>query len=164
MSASRPSRAERVLAAAIYAPIGLGAQLVDEIPAVATKARQHVVFARFIGKMAVDQGVRELRSRLAPPCDTGHAPVNIEEPDTAVVVPDEPQRTVRRASEADRVEPVVPTANDLALPDYDQLPAAHIIGKLGGLTSDELAVIEVYEQAHRHRRTVLGKISRLREG
>ena len=52
MPSSAPTPAERAIAAAFYAPIGLGAQLVDDLPAVLNKARQQIVFARFIGKLA----------------------------------------------------------------------------------------------------------------
>ena len=51
---------------------------------------------------------------------------------------------------------------ELALPDYDQLPASHIVSKLAGLTPSELDAIDAYEMANRHRRTVLGKIAQLK--
>ena len=66
----------------------------------------------------------------------------------------EPDEVVTAASHVD--------AADLALPDYDQLPAAHIVGKLVALTQSERDDIEAYEAAHRHRRTVLGKLDQLR--
>ena len=73
--------------------------------------------------------------------------------------------TAAEAVVAETVEPELPTADveSLALPDYDQLPAAHIVGKLEGLTQGERNVIELYETAGRHRRTVLGKLDQLRE-
>ncbi len=163
MSSASPTPVERALATAIYAPIGLGAKVVEDLPDVVTKACQRLVFARFIGKMAVDQGVRELRGRLdgrttaAPGLPTG------------TVEPRQPDRSSRAGEfepegfEPEGFEPTTPLApDDLALPDYDQLPAAHIVGKLAGLSSVELDAIEAYESAHRHRRTVLGKISQMR--
>ena len=158
MSSASPTPVERALATAIYAPIGLGAKVVQDLPDVVTKARQHLVFARFIGKMAVDQGVRELRGRLDG--RTTAAPVS----PTRTVAPRQPNRSSRRdESEPDESEPTTPLApDDLALPDYDQLPAAHIVGKLAGLSSAELDAIEAYESSHRNRRTVLGKISQMR--
>ena len=56
-----------------------------------------------------------------------------------------------------------PERADLVLPDYDHLPAAHVVAKLVSLTPKERAAIEQYELAHRHRRTILGKIEQLRE-
>ena len=160
MSSASPTPAERALATAIYAPIGLGAKVVGDLPDAVVRARQQLAFARFIGKMAVDQGVRELRGRLeglsnpVPPSAAKS---------TAARQPDPTPRT-------DEILPDVaapsasPSPDELALPDYDQLPAAHIVGKLGGLSSSELDAVEAYESAHRHRRTVLGKISQLRGG
>lgn len=160
MASSGPSSAERAIAAAIYVPIGLGAQLVDDLPAVLNRARQQIVFARFIGKMAVDQGVNELRRRVVPapetaageprlPADSGmEAGMDNEPP-----IPDAPVSGPAAATS--------PGAEELALPDYDQLPASHVVSKLAGLTPSELEAVEAYEAAHRHRRTVLGKIAQL---
>ena len=49
------------------------------------------------------------------------------------------------------------------LPDYDHLPAAHVVAKLASLTRSERDAVEEYELANRHRRTILGKIDQLRE-
>jgi hypothetical protein len=54
-------------------------------------------------------------------------------------------------------------AIDLALPDYDHLPASQIVAMLGDLISDERDDIEQYERANRGRRTVLGKLDQLRQ-
>jgi hypothetical protein len=158
VSSASPTPAERALAAAIYAPIGLGAKVVDDLPDAVAKARQQLTFARFIGKLAVDQGVRELRGRL----DGLSNPVAQSEAKSAA-----PQRPNLTPPTDDvlpdvAVPSVSPEPDELALPDYDQLPAAHIVGKLAGLSSAELDSVEAYESAHRHRRTVLGKIIQLR--
>lgn len=158
MPSSAPTTAERAIAAAIYAPIGLGAQFVDDMPAALNRARQEIAFARFIGKIAVDQGVKELRKRIAPSV-TGSASAPADAPEHADAR-DEAASTEACAHE--QSTEVAPDAEELALPDYDQLPASHIVSKLAGLTSDELEAIEDYEMAHRHRRTVLGKITQLK--
>lgn len=56
-----------------------------------------------------------------------------------------------------------PTASDLALPDYDHLPASQIVAMLDDLDIDELHQVESYERVNRNRRTVLGKLAQLRE-
>jgi hypothetical protein len=53
---------------------------------------------------------------------------------------------------------------DLALPDYDHLPAVDVVRALSGLSTVERDAVERYERAHRQRRTVLGKLAQLREG
>ncbi|MDX2379321.1 MAG: hypothetical protein QNM02_06145 [Acidimicrobiia bacterium] len=66
---------------------------------------------------------------------------------------------IERAGEHDPV--AVPSATELALPDYDHLPASQIVALLGDLGVDELAEIAAYERANRGRRTVLGKVAQL---
>ncbi len=133
--------------------------LLDQVPAAFDRMRREIVLARFVGKLAVDQGVRELRSRVdeivggggVPPADTvtddGDAPV---EPIDTTGEPNDPPLT----------PPV--DASSLALADYDHLPASDIVALLDGLETAERAAIEAYERAGRHRRTILGKIDQLR--
>lgn len=54
-------------------------------------------------------------------------------------------------------------ASDLALPDYDRLPASQIVAMLDDLVPAERDDIERYERANRGRRTVLGKLDQLRQ-
>jgi hypothetical protein len=54
-----------------------------------------------------------------------------------------------------------PDRDSLALPDYDHLPAAHVVAKLAGLSQAERDAIETYEMNGRHRRTILGKLAQL---
>jgi hypothetical protein len=152
MTRRGPTQVERLAAAVFYAPIGLGAQLVGDLPATVGKAKQQIVLARFIGKMAVDHGAKQLRERLSPTV------VPAEQPGPQTVVQAVPVATAEPELAMAEVE-----VETLALPDYDQLPAAHIVGKLEGLTQAERNVIELYETAGRHRRTVLGKLDQLRE-
>jgi hypothetical protein len=127
------------------------ASLFDQVPAVVGRVQREIVLARFIGKLAVDQGLAELRQRL----------------EAIVPTPDVPTAPDRRPAATDPTRPVgdprpAPDAGTLALADYDHLPATDIVAKLDGLEPDELDAIETYERAGRARRTVLGKIDRLR--
>jgi hypothetical protein len=129
----------------------------DQVPAVIERVRREIVLARFLGKLAVDQGIREARQR-------------IDQVLTSVVPPPQPEPI-----DVDSVEVVPPqgapptevnsgpTADSLALPGYDHLSAADIVAKLPGLEPDERAAIETYERAHRARRTVLGRLDQLKE-
>lgn len=47
--------------------------------------------------------------------------------------------------------------------DYDRLTASQAISQFDERSDEELSAIESYELAHRRRRTVLGKISSIRE-
>lgn len=153
MTGRAPTSFEKVFATMFYAPLGLGAKMVDDLPTNITKAKQQFDFARFIGKMAVDQGVAEIATKLRDnTCASSSAAVetSISEPELA----DDAEDATSSGPEID--------ADDLALVDYDQLAASHIISKLAGLTDDEVTEIEHYEQANRGRRTVLGKIEQIR--
>lgn len=128
------------------------ASLFDQVPAVIERVQREIVLARFIGKLAVDQGLAEVRQRVEdiiapPPAADDDRPGPDEQ--------DQPDITASTAADID--------VESLALADYDHLPATAIVAKLDGLEPDELDDIEAYERSGRGRRTVLGKIERLRE-
>lgn len=173
---SRPPLA-RIVDLALVVPVEVGSRLLDVVPAVADKippaadrVRREIVLARFLGKLAVDQGVRELRSRLIPDDATD---VSSEPSASEVAVSEVAASEVRRpsqdepvaASAPDDAPPATPpevVADDLALAHYDHLSSAQVVAKLPGLDADEREAIEIYERVGRHRRTILGKIDQLR--
>lgn len=152
---------ERVIELALFGPFDVGSRLLGEVPAVIDRAQRELVTARFIGKLAVDQGVRELRrrvERVAAVAPSANVVGAVADERLAAVAEHEatspaPERDAATASSA---------SDELALPDYDQLPASHIVAKLSGLEPSERDAIERYERAHRSRRTVLGKLEQLR--
>jgi hypothetical protein len=141
----------------------------------ASRGRQSVTAARFIGQFAVQQGRTEVDkaldriqdqaatlidqlgqlSRVQP--EETSVPVDLPaaaevEPDVAelVTVPDEPSA------------PEVPVAEvNGSIPDYDSLAASQVVPRLGGLTDSELETIRQYESAHRGRTTILTRIAQL---
>ncbi len=135
--------------------------LLDQVPAAFERVRREIVLARFIGKLAVDQGVRELRSRVdefvggggTPPADRPSDEVETASDDEAVDVTE----TVEQPQPTISVD-----VSSLALADYDHLPASDIVALLEGLEPAERSAIEAYERAGRHRRTILGKLDQLR--
>lgn len=152
----KPSWA-RLVELALAVPVEVSSRLVeampvvvDKVPAAAGRVRREIVLARFLGKLVVDQGVRELRSRLAP--DDG-AP-DPAAPSAPPPGPPEPPMTPA-------AQVVAPDADALALADYDHLSSAQIVAKLAGLETAEREAIEMYERAGRHRRTILGKLDQL---
>ncbi len=147
----------RFVALTLVVPVELSSRLieavpvvVDKVPAAAGRVRREIVLARFLGKLVVDQGVRELRSRLVPddaapdPAASSATPPGPSEPPGAPV-------------------PLVdaPDSDTLALADYDHLSSAQIVVKLADLETAERQAIEMYELAGRHRRTILGKLDQL---
>jgi len=174
MPADPAADLERLVAAAVGTPMALGSKLVGSLPATVSRVQQEVVLARFIGKMAVDQGRRELKRRLDgdPPADRRRSTHSVASaPDAARAADASSASDVSSASavasdgaaaDADAGgEARVPSPNELALADYDQLPASQIVAMLGDLTPTERRAIGVYEVANRNRRTVLGRLAQL---
>lgn len=120
----------------VFAPIGLGAKLVDDAPAAIRRVRQELSNARFLGRLTVEQGAARLRERA---------------PDPPLV---SAQPTEQRSAARDQ---------PLAIEGYDEMPAIEIVGLLETLTATEREAIAAHESAHRRRRTVLGKIAQLAE-
>lgn len=58
-------------------------------------------------------------------------------------------------------EPPGPGADALPLEDYESLAASHVVARLTRLSPHELEQIRRFEEAHRGRRTILGKIEQL---
>jgi len=153
--ASERSRApldlKRIVDIMVFAPIGLGTAILEDGPEAVRRAQQELRNARFMGRIAVDRGVAELRRRI------DDAPT----PTSPVVADAEPvtnRATLPPADDASDLDP-----DGLALPDYDTLPAIDIVDKLEHLSATERSAIREYEQAHRRRRTVLGKLAQLAE-
>lgn len=131
---------------------------VDKVPSAAARVRREIVLARFLGKLAVDQGVRELRSRLVP--NDGETPAQPDpSPDAAPSAP--PTAAAPSSDPGARPHLAAPDADTLALADYDHLSSAQIVAKLDGLDATERTAIKTYERAGRHRRTILGKLDQL---
>jgi hypothetical protein len=140
----------------IVAPLGFGATIVDELPNVIRRGRQEIKLARFIGKMVVTHGLGEAQRRIVRSSSLG-----VSEPDSDASQPAPDAMPSARASARDDAGAAI-AAGDLVLPDYDHLPAAHVVAKLASLEQFERDAIERYELAHRHRRTILGKLDQLR--
>lgn len=156
-------------------PVEVGSRLIEAVPAVvdkvpsaAERVKREIVLARFLGKLVVDQGVQELRSRLTPERGHGEPAASEPEPDGVPATAPQSAAVPPAAVALTDVQPAdvqpadVPDVATLALADYDHLSSAQIVGKLDGLDDAEREAIEKYETAGRHRRTILGKLDQLR--
>jgi hypothetical protein len=128
---------EQLVEFALFAPIGLALAVFDNLPKVKLvglkEVNQQISSARMIGTMTVNQARREIEKLLMP------------KPVTSTTPP---------------IETVV--VRPLPIENYDSLTAAQIIGLLDALTPAERDRVAEHEKAHRHRRTVLGRVDQLR--
>ncbi len=188
--ATRPSQErpsfERVLDLALYAPVGAALVLREEVPKRARQRRQalenRVQLARFIGRLAVQTGQRELAKRIAEQQRAKQAGVAASRegaPSTAAPTDDRspthpvlslvPAAGVRSAAPdtADAAEGAegadVPAADRLPIRDYESLAAIHVVERLRSMDHGEIESIRRFEVAHRSRRTILAKIEQLQQ-
>ena len=124
------------------------------LPALIERARQEVALARVVGKFTVDVGIATLRRRLegrtaADPDTSVESLVDLIDARRRRVGAIEALGTPSTLEPDAPVEPSSPTSDDradqLVLPDYDHLPAAHIVAKLASLTQAERDAVEEYE-------------------
>jgi hypothetical protein len=136
--------------------------LLDQVPAAFERVRREIVLARFIGKLAVDQGVRELRSRVEEFVGGAGTPTADRPSDEEETAHDDVDAIDATETSAQPQPTTTVDVSSLALADYDHLPASDIVALLDGLEPAERSAIEAYERAGRHRRTILGKLDQLR--
>jgi hypothetical protein len=80
---------------------------------------------------------------------------------TATAVAPEADVEIEPDEPVPAAEPSGPTADELAIPDYDSLSASQVVNRLPGLAADELEAVRRYEAAHRGRKTILNKVAQL---
>jgi hypothetical protein len=149
---------------------------------------QRVQLARLIGQFAVQEGQRQAGKIIgnlrpdgggaaadsdataapsgaaAPAATTANTPASMAPADDEAVpavaepaAPAESDATVEALLASGRT----PEEGELAIPSYNSLAASQVVSRLEGLTVAELEAVRRYEEAHRGRRTVLGKIALL---
>jgi hypothetical protein len=153
----------------VFAPLGLLAESHTIVPKLAETGRQHVdnrvQLARMVGQFAVQQGKNQAAKVVAGLRANGHEPDAASPPaptGTEVIEPDDDDDAVAPARAG--VDDGGISEEDLAIPSYDSLAASQVVPRLDGLSSIELEAVRRYEEAHRGRRTVLGKIALLQQG
>jgi hypothetical protein len=173
----------RLLDLVVYAPIGLLTVAKAELPQLIatgkTRLDNQLTVAKFVGKMAVNQGKQEVERRLdaaerarnagpVQPSSTT-ATNGVADPDVDDLDVDDldlataslPAAVIELVAESALLDDA---AAALPIGGYDSLAASQVVGRLGSLTATELDSVERYETSHRARRTILGKINQLRAG
>ena len=152
----------------VFAPLGLLAESHTMVPKLAESGRQHVdnrvQLARMVGQFAVQQGRQQAAKVVAGlranGTDAEPAPASGPAPDAEIVDDEDgPARGPVAGGDDGGI-----TEDDLAIPSYDSLAASQVVPRLDGLSPIELEAVRRYEEAHRGRRTVLGKIALLQQG
>jgi hypothetical protein len=156
---------EHAVELTVLAPIGFALEAKRLLPTFVERGRQQVNMARVVGQFAVTHGQTTAAKRLTRV--QAQAESILAEFGLAGSGGDDAPEAARAADPvvAEPVAPAAPrsSAAAAALPiaDYDSLAASQVIPRLAGLSPSELAAVEAYEQSHRGRKTILGKITQL---
>jgi hypothetical protein len=183
MSDDHRNPIDQALDVLFYAPIGLALNAEELLGQMAARGRQSVAAAKFIGRMAVQQGRTEVDKALdriqdqaatlveqlgalsgvARPAPSTH-PVDRPAEDDTTIAADKPARPEPTAVDEllpDAAAEVAVADVNRSIPDYDSLAASQVVPRLDGLTADELEIVRGYEAAHRGRTTILTRIAQL---
>ena len=119
-----------------------------------------------LGGLAAVRGPDESAPREPAPAPAAKRPARPARPEKPAKVPTEtnghkPEHGASVALAGADVD--APAASALPIPDYDELSASQVVGRLEGLLDADLDTVLAYESAHRNRRTILGKIAQLRK-
>ena len=149
----------------VYAPIGLLFEGTSLLPELIAKGKSQVATARVMGKYAIDKAQKRAIVATAKLQDQTAGVLDFLGDSVTPVASDPPAADVRRARAAapkvaaKAVDGVAAAA--LAIPDYDGLSASQVVNRLAGLSPVELESVQLYEAAHRGRKTILSKVAQL---
>jgi hypothetical protein len=156
----------------VYAPIGILFEGASLLPDLIEKGKSHVSTARFMGKFAVEQAAKGASTATSRAQDRAAGVISFLgdsitplQPEPSPAPPARP-RTARStaakvATKAASAASSAISAATLAIPDYDGLSASQVVNRLAGLSPVELENVQLYEAAHRGRKTILSKVAQL---
>jgi hypothetical protein len=158
----------------VYAPIGLLFEGTSLLPELIAKGKSQVATARMMGKFAVDAAQQQAVAATSKLQDRAAGVAGFLGDSITPLSPDpepEPTPAAARPTVAKVAAKAKSTVNDavtsaisvasLAIPDYDGLSASQVVNRLAGLSPVELENVQLYEAAHRGRKTILSKVAQL---
>jgi len=154
-----------VLDVFLFAPIGFALDARELLPKLAERGRNQVALLKVVGQFAVNKGRADADRILKPKPPAAAAP---PAPKPAASPRSATSSTTRSrtrppapAAPSPATASSAPAAQGLPINNYDTLSASQIVPRLAGLRPEELARVRAYENAHRRRRTILGRITQL---
>jgi hypothetical protein len=158
----------------VYAPIGILFEGASLLPELVAKGKSQVAMARMMGKFAVDQAAKSASDATTKAQDRAAGVISFlgdsitplqTEPEAPAPAPSpSPRPKATAAKVVDGARSAAASAigaASLAIPDYDGLSASQVVNRLAGLSPVELENVQLYEAAHRGRKTILSKVAQL---
>ena len=156
---------------ALPTPAVAVAELLQVVPRLVDRTRRQADLARSLlgvlpclGGTAAATATEETLAE--PPVEPEHEQVDVlsvladdgtDDPAPATAVQD---HTVDRSDDAAPAT-APPSESDLPIQDYDSLAASQVVPRLATLAPEDLRVVQRYEQATRHRQTILHRVAQL---
>lgn len=142
----------------VFAPVGVALEVGKHLPQLAKQGRDllegPIGAAKVFGKLAVDQGRKDLGERLKnvtePYFGTGTAGPTASRPNAT---------TAEQSSGTAKYEG--PSSTDLPIEGYVSLPVVEIVEHLGRLSLTEIESVRSYESAHQNRPAVVDRCDEL---
>jgi len=169
------SPVDRLLDVVVYAPLGVAAQVVEELPQLAQRGRDTVAgpgaMYRSVGLFAMQQA-RNMAERHAGGVHDLLTSVGFLSPRGTASGDEDASETEPETGgfEADQVDPVArfdqtaadsASVGDVGISGYDTRPAAEVVPLLAELSAEQRAAVRAHESAGRGRRTILGRLDQL---
>ena len=172
---------EKALEVAFYAPLGFALEARRLMPSFVARGKAQVEMAKVMGQFAVQMGSAKAKESLSDAQlqaeallervanrDSGRSKsssngVDSSAAETKTAPFSKAAEPVAKAVQEVEKRSSGPGADDLAISNYDSLAASQVVPRLAGLGSEELEAVRNYEQNHRGRKTILGKIAQLQD-
>ncbi|MHB8190066.1 MAG: hypothetical protein ACYDHP_06545 [Ferrimicrobium sp.] len=163
---------DEVLNRLVYQPLGLLSAVLKALPNAAEEGKRvasgPVRTAQFVSQMAAGMArarygdqIRNVEDKVEGVRRT------VEDTVTRIFDPSGGSKSSGTATvvDTDAAEATTSRPGSVGgISEYDFKTAAQIIDELAGLTSAQLIEVEHFELSHRKRRTILARVSRIREG
>ncbi len=182
---------DQAVEAILYAPLGIALDVLDRLPTWVARGKSQATLTRLVGKMAVQKGQSEIEGvvsdifgvKLGAPSseesDGSDKPDNSDtsetsetsakakpaaQPKSAKPAKETPAKDTKAAkpkSKKTAKKPKAVLAEDLALESYGTLTASQIVKRLDALSAKQLESVRLFEEANRHRVTILNRIRQI---
>ena len=178
---------DQAVEAILYAPLGIALDVLDRLPTWVARGKSQATLTRLVGKMAVQKGQSEIEGvvsdifgvKLGAPSseesDGSDKPDNSDTSETSETsakakpaakpksgkpAKDTPAKDTKAAKPKSK-KPKAVLAEDLALESYGTLTASQIVKRLDALSAKQLEAVRLFEEANRHRVTILNRIRQI---
>lgn len=153
-------------------PTAIVGELLQVVPRLVDRTRSQAEVARSLAAVlpCVGRFVARPHDGRVEPSDEGPGAPEHERLDVLGVLADDdrddpdpapaPARSVA-SPEPSQDLPAAPSEDELPIQDYDSLAASQVVPRLATLSAEDLEAVQRYEQAGRHRQTILHRVAQL---